>query len=363
MAGSIPAGRRAHRRNGEQRGPCRALVPLNSAAVRASFVRRCKRLAADLSRDERKLSEYERVELPAFERWYNAQFWTLQTELRTLAGQLADESRLHQAAENEAEYSGIPLRMAFARVLYWRENPDALEKEMAHREARMEAERKRAGFHGRPLDIEDIPFDEDFGFEDESAFNDAMEDLAREFGFAFGRKGDPAAAREQATRKRSVRDTYRKLCRMLHPDANPDLPRALAGLWHAVQDAYAAGDAERLDALLARAELGAGDVAALPRVSMIADLIRHYRSARKSVRAMLRRYRASPAWGFPALDAVERDRMRVRVHRTLCAEQTGMRESLQSLQLRRERITRVRTAARRTPPEPQVDPLQREFAL
>ena len=269
------------------------LIALDTAKVRDQALRTLQRAEQAFNELDQRLKEFETLEVQAFERWKYERLGPCLSDLARAAQEL-DEADYHLAmAERESLRTGKPLWQAFQS---WQRKADAdaaPDPEPDDRNAFFDALRKAA--KGSPLgdlaealglDTDPLPFD------DEEA----------------GLPG-PHADRAPAHVKPNVRDLYRKLCRLLHPDAAGTLSPEQSELWHQVQEAYAARDPARLDTLLARVEHGATSALRPRTVAEIRSLAKHFRQAQAKLRGVLADARRHPAWQFRKRDAANLARL------------------------------------------------------
>jgi phosphoglycerate-specific signal transduction histidine kinase len=142
---------------------------------------------------------------------------------------------------------------------------------------------------------------------------------------------------------------YRRLCQLLHPDVGGELTPERAELWHQVQDAYAAGDAVRLDTILARVEQADGQEVRPRTIAELLDLRRHYDRARQQLRTLLHRVQKHPAWQFRQRKEASLLRLEHDATRELRAATTAMRHRLEAL---RRAVEPPRKAANPKRPKP-----------
>lgn len=95
-----------------------------------------------------------------------------------------------------------------------------------------------------------------------------------------------------------VKELYRRLVRRLHPDTRADGDATVEEVWHELQTAYADGNVERLEALLAFAEVRekrfGPDTSLAQMRAVFADLVRTLQALRRSIAEA----RKAPAWNF-----------------------------------------------------------------
>jgi hypothetical protein len=129
------------------------------------------------------------------------------------------------------------------------------------------------------------------------------------------REDDEAAEKSSDTGKVDprVKELYRRLVRRLHPDsrgAGADRSAPVSGLWHEVQEAYAASDVARMELLLALSDL-ADDLGAGTTVSemqsVLVELDRSVRALEKSILEA----EQEDAWNFARTGPSDELRMRV----------------------------------------------------
>jgi hypothetical protein len=190
--------------------------------------------------------------------------------------------------------SGRSLKKLWAEYKAYQADPEAFE-----RAARAEEEARNPGRSGRrhPADEIDDAFDDFF----KGLFGDDPEDSGRssrhdrhvndDFDFDANR---PAPKPENADAK----DIYRRLVSHLHPDRGGEWTPARERLWHEVQEAWAARDADwlaRLEVSWETANDTVGPDSSLGRLRMaIAELD----AARRDTERKLRHYRKTQAWRF-----------------------------------------------------------------
>jgi hypothetical protein len=132
------------------------------------------------------------------------------------------------------------------------------------------------------------------------------------------RRAEPGRVRpapeEEEEKPRSdarVKELYRLLVRRLHPDLRADGDAAVSTLWHEVQEAYALGDIERMEILLALSDIESnnlGDQTSLFQMrAVFAELKRALRALQKS----LSHARHDEAWNFARKGAGKALRQRV----------------------------------------------------
>ncbi len=226
----------------------------------------------------RDLHRHEEIDGPAYETWLHRTFPTLITTLREMHQEVFAKGQRVQAVLSAAAFTGRSARKLWREQKEYEANPEAF-KDTDDRRRRDEG---RDAFR----DTEDDFFrgdddGDDFGAEwyDES--------------FARG-DGDSKRARPAAT----ARDVYRRLVQRLHPDRGGEWTAVRQRLWHEVQLAWSAADADWLMRLEIEWE-SANDMLSLASpLSRLRAAIHELHAARRDIERKLRVYRSAPAWRF-----------------------------------------------------------------
>ncbi len=295
----------------------RRLVLLDQTKLRDAAASECSREMAKLEKVRKEWDRYEKEDRPAFGGWMAANFGALLTRLRENEYALAEKARLL----NEVE-----LEFAMGRAKTYSAAYQSIIK-------RREREAQKAQIP--PEDEEGDGFDFDNGadqrgpipsailkemFEELLAFAMGLDpaDLSKEeyakmfADFQKAMPGGQAKAsgpapkqerREEPPHKPSaeqdrVKELYRILVRRLHPDTMTDKDTALSALWHEVQDAYSAGNAGRLEMLLALTDIEQNKVGDQTSLSQMRAVVAELRASYKALLASLREARKNPAWNF-----------------------------------------------------------------
>lgn len=314
------------------------LIALDTAKVRDQALDVLQRAEQAFNELDQRLKEFESVEVQAFERWKYDRLGPWLSDLARVTQEL-DEADYHLAmAERESLRTGKPLWQAFES---WQRKQERRKQRQAvadaepnpepdDRKAFFDALRKAA--KGSPLgdlaealglDTDPLPFDDE------------------EAGLPRNRAGHAPA-----DVKPDVRNLYRKLCRLLHPDAAGTLSAEQGEIWHQVQEAYAARDAARLDTLLARVEHGVASAARPRTVAEIRSLAQHFRQAQAKLRSLLTDARRHPAWQFRKRDVANLARLEREFRRDIEHDLRAMAHRV--AQIRAALAPRPGPAARRT---------------
>jgi hypothetical protein len=331
-------GRRALRARADAaQSGCVSLIPLDTKTLRAAALRTLRKAEEAFAEDDRALAAFEKEDVPAFERWKHVRLGPQLAEVARL-GEALNEAEYHIAMAHEERWrTGRPLWQAFQlwqkREELRRLRPDPPEPQPPFDDEQDLLDAMKQALKDSPLGdlAEDLGIDlDDLSFED----MDTWDEPPRE-----GRRAGPTSPRD-AELKSDLRDRYRRLCRLLHPDAVGDMTPERREIWHQVQEAYAAHDAARLDTLLARVERSAGVGIAPRTIAELRAMALHFRRARRKLRQVLAEARRHPAWQFVRRDEDGRGRLEREISR-------GIANTLQEMKGRLEWIRRALQAPAR----------------
>ncbi len=268
---------------------CLALVlidarPLQHAAWSEFHAARkaAEKVATDLHR-------HEETDTLAYERWLHGTFPQLVTTLRELHAEVLRKSRDVDNAQFMASMSGRSVKKVWKEHKYYEANPGAWERDNPPQpEPEPRHADPRASEASPPDDAFDDFFKGLFGDEDprdSSATDDRFDDSDRR-----GKPPSPAPT--------EARDTYRRLVQHLHPDRGGEWTPAREHLWHQVQQAWAARDADWLARLEIEWDTANDQIGPDSSLSRLRRAIAELIAARRDTERKLRDYRRSPAWRF-----------------------------------------------------------------
>ncbi|MFA6286830.1 MAG: J domain-containing protein [Opitutaceae bacterium] len=296
---------------------CRALVLIDARPLRhaawSEFHAARKRLdkaAADLRR-------HERTDAIAYERWMLGAFPQLVTTLRDLHAKVLSLSREIESVQYMAAMTGRSLKKL------WKEHKEYLADPEAYERAHPPEPEPPPDSDTRPRDAFKTDTDDFFNdlFGDDnpgpSADTHTRPDPDDPFA-AFDPWGKPPPATAEA------RDLYRRLVQHLHPDRGGEWTPAREHLWHEVQQAWAARDADWLARLEIDWETANDTLSPDSSLSRLSRAIAELHAARRDTERKLRGYRRSPAWRFTLSE-----KKRPQLHRRL---ETELHEDLVALQ-------------------------------
>lgn len=311
------------------------MLALDTRRLREKALKDCAKAAEAFEKDDRALKAFEQGDTPAFERWKHQRLGPLLAELQQLDQELMQAEALYDIALHESWAKGIPPWKALEQ---WRKDQ----------------ERRRNDPEPEPPP-DDPPDDARFDVpeEDDPDFDEQMKEFIRNSplgrmaealgidlddlpsgpppGGGFHARSRAEGPPHRAKPDASLRDLYRQLCRLLHPDAAGEMTPARRELWHQVQDAYEARDAARLDTLLARLERADGLEIRPRTVAEILGMKKHYERARQQLRALLRRARRNAAWGFLQRDEKSRAQLEREARGVLAMQLADVQHQLEEI--------------------------------
>ncbi len=215
------------------------------SGIRRDHIRAYKKLGAALRDANKTLRDLEEQDLPAFRRWYTAEFAKDHESVTVLHNRYEELDFIYGATEDYRLYVGCTYKQAYKKV------------SEAHAEGKLlELMRETCIAVDDEFEDEDDD-DEDFWEEDihsggdpnDDVFGDESDDFFREFDR--DHSNAPPSSRQKVTSHtdtdRHYKTLYRQLLRKLHPDFHPNQSAEEKSLWHELQDAYEWRDIGRLE--------------------------------------------------------------------------------------------------------------------
>lgn len=294
---------------------------------------------------------FEREDQPAFQRWKAATLGPLMSRLREVEALVRQKEMLVQEVEREMYLSGSQsYRASYARVEK-RRNAPAEEAGPRGRQSPPHEE-SHAGRH----EEEEEELDE---FTQELLFEeflrtflgmnpDRMSD--RQYAKMFAdfkanvlgrerpepppnerRRPEPDFAPEPPKPAADrVKELYRLLVRRLHPDMRADNNAEVSAIWHDVQEAYTAGNVERLEMLLAFTDIQSNTTGEHTSLFQMQSVLAELRSAFTAVQRTLRSAKKDLAWNFVRLR--DRSKMETRLRQEMETTLTWHEDQLRQLE-------------------------------
>ena len=261
-------------------------------------------------------NRFEREDKPGFVRWRAREFGPLLSELRDVEAQIRDHETLVHEVEMEMRRGFYDPPTAYQRVMYRRENPEAVADLPPMRS------KQRAGEEPKLTEFEQEALFQDWVRKFIGTNPDKLDDKAYSTTFeAFkshmfrNRPPEPPPSqnfrRAEARRRRSaeeetaaplidprVKELYRLLVRRLHPDLRADGSATVSALWHEVQEAYAATDIAHLEILLALSDIASDRFSDQTSVAQMRAVLAELERALFALEDSLRQARDEHAWNF-----------------------------------------------------------------
>ncbi len=316
------------------------IVLLDQEPLRKKAALDCSREMARLEKLRSQWTRFEREDRPQFERWMAHNFGALLTELRE-GDRIIHERRSLIEEVHEAVYFGEArtLKAAYKFVLERRNAPDVDEPPPF---AGSDGTDPFFDFRDQAADEEEVEMlfeeflDAHFGVFVESL---SKKDYARLFAKfkqeVLGQapqdseKEPPRATKPSVTEKPEtarIKELYRQLVRRLHPDVRTDASPAATALWHEVQDAYSAGNLERLETLFALSELTDATISSGTSLHQLRSAFKELKRSVQSVLRSLSSAKKDPAWNFGA--TTEHSALRTRIEREMKRDRAAQLEVL-----------------------------------
>src|SRR5437588_6341441 len=303
-------------KQGRPRGRIWKVVLIGQAPVRRNAAADCTGAMARLEELRAAWNRFEREDKPGFVRWRAREFGPLLSELRDIEAQIRDHETLVHEVEMEMRRGFYDPPTAYQRVMYRRENPQAMADVWPTRS------KQRAGEEPKLTEFEQEALFQDWVRKFIGTNPDKLDDKAYSMTFeAFkshmfrNRPPEPPPSqnfrRAEARRRRSaeeetaaplidprVKELYRLLVRRLHPDLRADGSAAVSTLWHEVQEAYAATDIAQLEILLALSDIEADPFNEETTVAQMRAVVAELKRALFALEDNLRQARDDDAWDF-----------------------------------------------------------------
>jgi hypothetical protein len=303
-------------------------------------------MMARVEEARREWQRFEREDRPAFARWMAATFGALLTRLRELETQALEKETLVAMIQTEIMFTGDTPHRAYQRIMKARANPHPETEAGQDEDSSDPWAEDESDFEGSsdPNEDEDREMFEEtlrgiLGVDPDDLDKASYDRMFQEFKQqVLGKSGPetppPFAGRPgmEAPPPKDIRvkELYRVLVRRLHPDMRADNDASVSALWHEVQEAYEAGNLDRLEMLLALTDLESNQTG--PHTTLfqlkaaLAELGRSLRALQKSLRAA----RRDQAWNFARTS--DRTGLQNRLRRELESAQAEQQAHLDHLE-------------------------------
>lgn len=323
----------------------RRLVLIDDAPLRRQAAFECTQAMARLEKARTELKHFEQEEYPAFSRWLAATFGPLLTQIRETSKLISDREQLIQEVEMEMFWEcSRNAKRAYANVIKRRENPElggspwhsAWDNDL-DQSARTPEEEE---FFSPENDFE-IPdpeakaLFEDYlftamGIHPQQLSRAEYQSMFEQFQADILGKVPEVEPFEPKEERHRIKEIYRILVRRLHPDLRANPEEQVSVIWHEVQEAYATGNLERMETLLALTEIKTEATGGKASLSHMRAALVELRRSIRAIQASLRQARGNPAWGFSRLR--DRSSLENRIRRQLEQQLSAQLQHLGSLE-------------------------------
>jgi hypothetical protein len=326
------------------------LVPIDQRPMRRAAGVECSAAMGRLDELRKAWNRFEREDKPSFVRWRAREFGPLLSELRDIDQRVREQELLVHEVEMEMRRGIYDPRTAFQRVMFRRENPGSVPDELPQIRSM-----RQPGEEPKLTEFEQEALFQDWVRKFIGTNPDKLDDKAYSTTFEafkshmfrnrppesppppnFPRPQQPRRPIEEEPVESSIdprlKEIYRLLVRRLHPDLRADGSATVSGLWHEVQEAYAATDIAHLEILLALSDIEADRFSDQTSVAQMRAVLAELERANFALEDSLRQARDENAWNFarvgpgPGLRAeVEKDlkaNLRRRTERLSLLQQT-----------------------------------------
>jgi len=268
-----------------------ALLIIDHERLQADAWQKLHAAQKKLERASRALHQHEELDTPAYRRWLHLTFPELMTHLRELHEAVLATARKIQAVQTEAFFYGGTEKNI------WRE----------HRARGTAVGAADKGAEANQGDDEDEDF-ESTGYRDPDV--------------------EPSRGVKPSGDARAI---YRRLVQHLHPDRGGEWTAVRERLWHEVQEAWAAGDADWLARLEVDWETANDVLGPKSPLSRLLRATQELDAARRDLERKVRGYRIDPAWRFTRTEK-SRPALHQRVQRRLQHDAKALQDQLEHLQ-------------------------------
>jgi hypothetical protein len=347
----MPRERTTRKANGISKDDSRdgRIVVVEQEPLRETAAANCTKTKARLERARAAWHRFERKDKPAFVRWRAREFGALLSKAREIETQIRDAQTLVHEVEMEMRRGFQDAHSAYQRVMFRRENPSvASAEEVEVHQERRDASRKLSDFEKEALfqewvqrslgtnpdKMDDEAYSTTFEAFKSHMFRSAPEEARpRNISRPRAKPRLPEEAEEKEAEERAVdprvKELYRVLVRRLHPDLRDDASAAVSGLWHEVQEAYAASDVAHMEILLALVDIESNNMGAQTSIGQMRAILLELERALRALEKSLLEAEGEDAWNF-AQSGPSED-LRVRVERQLKLDLAGRSSRLDVL--------------------------------
>jgi hypothetical protein len=311
---SLRKWRKNARPEGVSKAGSRALALIDEEPIREAAVKECRKAMRELEKARTKLEDFERVDQPAFARWYHATFGAELSRIREWKEKIEEMERLIEEVEAARFEQGISYHAAYEYVMDLRNHPERRAwKPEEPRDDGAGTDGEEASEQAWDTDEEDLLFAAflEYAVQDpvlsdfvgdpgliRILFEKMKKDFAQKTRSRTKRRSADLPAEKATPRQDRVKRLYRALVKRLHPDFRMREDAHDDELWHRVQAAYARGDADGLETLTALCDIRIDNAFATGSVSSILAVGADQKEQLAALKKRMRAARKDPAWGF-----------------------------------------------------------------
>ncbi len=289
-----------------------SLIKVNGHPIREKARREYERARRDLGKAQAEIERFEEHDQPSYHRWFHQQFGALLTQLREVSGKLQAQQMLLFEIESEAFERGCSFTHAYERVKKRQEQPEPAPA----------PEEEPTGHAGKGEKTQGDFFD--------SLFEEIRDRFSKNFDGMFDSGDLPLNAPKSAKVLPRLKDLYRAVVRLLHPDVQEKMTAQKLEWWHQAQAAYEEGDTDRLQVILTYCEIEQQGNTASTSVSLLKQITNDLKRTLRSLRSRLSELRRQPAWNFS--ERIDRERLERQTRASLQSDLEEMTTSLAAIE-------------------------------
>ena len=289
------------------------VILVDGTRVRQEIKREYEKLRSDLDKARRQIEQFQHNDQPNYSRWLHSHFGALLTELRDTSHRVHELEQLFFEIQTEIVFGGLSAGQAYSRVTERRSNPES-----------------GTG--------DEDPFANDSG-DDPSSFGNDSRGGGPSFEDFFENPPNqkPHAGRNPGSNPAAPRlkELYRALVRLLHPDVQKVLTAQKQEWWHQAQEAYEKGDVQALEVILSLCEIDETGNTEKTSLSILQRISAQLKKSLRQVKGQLAKCRRDPAWNFSGANTQE---LGARIQRELSEALKTLRFQLKSMEQRLESL-------------------------
>jgi hypothetical protein len=310
-------------KNRSARNPARTdfvtwnVVLIDQEPVRTAAGSDCSAAMGRLEELRKAWNRFEREDKPSFVRWRAREFGPLLSELREVEAMVREQETLVHEVEMEMRRGFYDPQTAYQQVMFRRENPGAVDADAPQSRAQRQAgeEPKLTEFEQEALfqewvrkfigtnpdKLDDTAYSTTFEAFKSHMFRSRTHEPPPSQNFRRAQREQRSPVEEESPAAEidpRVKELYRLLVRRLHPDLRADGSATVSGLWHEVQEAYAATDIAHLEILLALSDIESNRFSDQTSVAQMRAVLAELARAMFALEDSLRQARNEDAWNF-----------------------------------------------------------------